>query len=62
MNKYITKLIQNGENETLDFKQEISDSIRIAKTIVSFANHKGGTLLIGVKDDGHIKGVNAEDE
>lgn len=62
MNRFIAKLIQNGENEQLDFKQEISDPIRIAKTIVSFANHKGGRLLVGVCDDGRILGINADDE
>ena len=30
--------------------------------MVSFANNKGGRLLIGVADDGTIKGVKSEDE
>jgi len=30
--------------------------------MVSFANNKGGRLLIGVYDDGTIKGVKSEDE
>ena len=55
-------LIATGESETLDFKQTISDASKIAKTIVSFANNKGGTLLIGVRDNGSIAGIRSEDE
>ena len=46
----------------LDFKKEISSVHRIAKTMVSFANHVGGTLLVGVNDNGTISGVKAEEE
>jgi predicted HTH transcriptional regulator len=58
----IYTLIDQGEGEMLDFKKEISSIHRIAKTIVSFANHYGGTLLVGVNDDGTISGVKAEEE
>ena len=46
----------------LDFKKEISSTHRIAKSIVSFANHYGGTLLVGVNDDGSIAGVKTAEE
>lgn len=46
----------------LDFKKEISSVHRIAKTIVSFANHFGGTLLVGVNDNGTISGIKTEEE
>lgn len=58
----IYKRIQEGEHDQLDFKQEISSAAKIAKTMVSFANHLGGTLLIGVRDNGAIAGVRSEDE
>jgi predicted HTH transcriptional regulator len=58
----ITRLIASGESETLDFKQTISDASKIAKTLVAFANNKGGTLLIGVRDNGSISGIRSEDE
>ena len=60
--RYIFNLISGGENETLDFKQEISSVSKISKTIVSFANHKGGKLLVGVKDNKSISGVRSEEE
>lgn len=58
----LEKMILNGESEILDFKKEISSSSKIAKTIVSFANHKGGTLLVGVNDNKSIHGTHTEEE
>ena len=46
----------------LDYKQEISSAHKIAKTMVRFANHKGGTLLVGVRDNRSIEGIRTEDE
>jgi predicted HTH transcriptional regulator len=61
-NSYIKRLIQEGEHQQLDFKFEISDSRKIAKTLVAFSNTNGGTLLIGVKDNGNIAGVHSDEE
>jgi len=58
----IKRMIIEGEGVTLDFKKTITSSEKIAKTLVAFANNKGGRLLIGVLDDGTIKGVKSEDE
>jgi len=58
----IRKLILQGEGTTLDFKKTITNVVKIAKSLVAFANHKGGQLLIGVADDGTITGVKSEDE
>lgn len=54
--------IASGENDTLDFKKTISSASKIAKTICSFLNHKGGVLLIGVNDNKTLAGVSSEDE
>jgi predicted HTH transcriptional regulator len=64
MNKkhYINSLIAEGEHQKLDFKFEVSDSKKIARTLSAFANTNGGILLIGVKDNGHIAGVKSEEE
>lgn len=61
-NREIQRWILNGENEQLDFKQVITSASKIAKTIVSFANHKGGRLLVGVRDNKSIAGVKPEEE
>lgn len=62
MSHYIKKLIEQGEHQQLDFKFEIADSRKIAKTLVSFANSEGGKLLVGVKDNGVIAGVRSDEE
>lgn len=58
----LLQLIEQGENEVLDFKKEITSLHKISKTIVSFANHKGGIILIGVNDNKTIHGINADEE
>jgi predicted HTH transcriptional regulator len=58
----LKRLIFEGEGVSLDFKKTITSCEKIAKTMVSFANNVGGRLLIGVLDDGTIKGVKSEDE
>jgi hypothetical protein len=59
---YILGLISLGENQQLDFKFEISDSRKLARTLTAFSNTDGGRLLIGVKDNGSIAGVRSEEE
>ncbi len=54
--------ISQGEGSQLDFKFRIDDQRKIARTLVAFANSCGGSLLIGVKDNGKIAGVNPEEE
>ncbi len=56
------KMIREGEHQRQDFKYCISDSRKIARSLVAFANSEGGSLLIGVKDNGHIVGVQSEEE
>jgi len=64
----IKDLISQGENESVEFKSSIrwnyktrsedkSIKLVIAKTVVGFLNGKGGTLFIGVADNGMIVGI-----
>jgi predicted HTH transcriptional regulator len=62
VSSYLKKLIAQGEHQQLDFKFEISDSKKIARSLSAFANTDGGRLLIGVKDNGHIAGIRSEEE
>ena len=55
-------LIAQGEHQQQDFKYEISDARKIARTLSAFANTEGGRLLIGVKDNGKIAGVRSDEE
>ncbi|MCX8113011.1 MAG: ATP-binding protein [Bacteroidia bacterium] len=54
--------IAAGEGLHLDFKQRIESARKIARTLSAFANTEGGALLIGVKDNGKICGVDPEQE
>ena len=62
MSRYLYKLIEQGEHDQQDFKYCINDSKKIAKSLVAFANSKGGRLLIGVKDNGKIAGISSDEE
>lgn len=58
----LEQLIAKGEGVQQDFKQSISSSRKIARTLAAFANNRGGRLLIGVKDNGRILGCDTEEE
>ena len=47
-------LIREGEGLTVEFKEHYTP--RIDEDIVAFANARGGTLLLGVRDDGSVTG------
>jgi len=64
----ITELISLGESVTLEFKStlqwdviqnRVNKTLRfsVLKTIAAFLNTAGGTLVIGVDDDGHVLGL-----
>ncbi len=59
---YLQRLIAEGEHQRQDFKYEISDARKIARSLSAFSNTDGGRLLIGVKDNGRIAGVRSEEE
>ena len=51
--------IQNGENVALEFKEaRPKDSLKFTKTVVAFANGRGGRILFGVEDKtGRLVGI-----
>lgn len=59
---HLLKMIREGEHQRQDFKYCITDSRKIARSLVAFANTDGGSLLIGVKDNGNIVGVQSDEE
>lgn len=70
---YIRNIIRKGETKSVEFKETFSlDVVKnkkekyietsALKTIIGFLNTEGGVLLIGVSDDGQIKGINTEIE
>lgn len=55
------EMIRNGENSLVEFKNEAIEAHRVARELVGFLNSFGGTLLLGVEDDGTISGVTRPD-
>lgn len=53
----IKKIIQNGENSYIEFKEESIKAKELAEEIVAFSNSEGGIIVVGVDDEGNIKGV-----
>ena len=67
----VLEQIRAGESSKLEFKSTLRTNLNtgekdprmekaVLKTIVAFLNSKGGTLLIGVGDDGSILGVDLD--
>ena len=64
----IIDLIEGGESEAVEFKSTARWNLRalqvdkklehvIVKTVCGFLNAEGGTLIVGVRDDGEILGL-----
>ena len=53
----LLELIANGEGSGLEFKRDDVRPEQLAKEIVALANFQGGTILLGVEDDGTITGI-----
>lgn len=58
----IQRLVRRGEGEQLEFKRKVAHPNKIIREIVAFANTRGGSLLIGVDDNGSIPGVRSAEE
>jgi serine/threonine-protein kinase RsbW len=65
-------LIDSGESDKLEFKSTLRWNLKenkkdnrmgfaVLKTVAAFLNTEGGTLLVGVQDDGCLLGIEIED-
>lgn len=57
----VTALIQQGESHNLEFKKSTTQLKPAFETICAFLNGDGGTVLIGVSDNGQIVGQDVTD-
>jgi ATP-dependent DNA helicase RecG len=53
-------MLELKESETVEFKVKSTDDLK--KEVVAFANTKGGTIYIGVEDDGNLAGIEGSSE
>lgn len=67
----LAQVIREGENDMVEFKSTFRWDLRAGKTnpaveraslktIAAFLNSGGGTLLVGVRDDGSIEGIESD--
>jgi len=58
----LTTLIQQGENAAVEFKALPLRPEALAREMVAFANSAGGTILLGVADDGTVLGIDGSEQ
>ncbi|GAB6040654.1 RNA-binding domain-containing protein [Endothiovibrio diazotrophicus] len=57
----LLEIVARGEDSHHQFKEDYRNADGLAAEMAAFANGAGGTLLIGVSDEGEITGLSAED-
>jgi len=55
--KSLLGLVRSGEDSTRQFKVDVRNAESLASEMAAFANSDGGTILIGVADDGSVQGL-----
>ncbi|MFM9838432.1 MAG: helix-turn-helix domain-containing protein [Cyclobacteriaceae bacterium] len=55
-------LVAKGEGVQLEFKRRATHPEKVVREMIAFANTHGGTLLVGVDDDGSVLGVKYPEE
>ncbi len=50
-------LLAGGEGQRIEFKAAEADAADLARALTALANSGGGTLLVGVGDDGQVLGL-----
>jgi predicted HTH transcriptional regulator len=53
----LKKLVSQGEGSRLEFKRKAAYPDKIVRELIAFANAHGGTLLVGISDDGELAGL-----
>ncbi len=56
----LLEIIANGENSGVEFKRDDIRPEKLAKEIVALANLQGGSVILGVEDDGTISGIHRD--
>ncbi|KPC24092.1 ATP-dependent DNA helicase [Pseudomonas syringae pv. cilantro] len=54
-------VISRGEDSRQQFKADMTNADALAAEIVAFSNTAGGRILIGVNDDGSVRGLSGAD-
>ena len=57
----LSVIVARGEDSTRQFKADLRNSESLAAEMAAFANSEGGTIYIGVADDGSVPGLTRAD-
>ncbi|MBW2164206.1 MAG: putative DNA binding domain-containing protein [Deltaproteobacteria bacterium] len=57
----LLEIIGRDEDSKHQFKANVTNEISLAQEMVAFSNSQGGTIFIGVSDDGTFAGLTRED-
>lgn len=57
----IENILSRGEDTKTQFKENINNPKQLAEEFVAFSNSLGGKLILGVTDEGIVKGLSSED-
>ena len=53
----VMALIQQGEGQNIEFKTSFAEKREAIESLCAFANADGGTVLLGVRNDGTVCGI-----
>ena len=53
----LTTILDHGEDHVTEFKSGRFHNESLAKEIVAFSNSIGGSIFIGIEDDGAVNGI-----
>lgn len=56
----IVELIAGGENDRVEFKRHLETPFPLVQSVCAFANTAGGSIFVGVNDDGTVEGTEPE--
>ena len=56
----IEEIIKTGESDTVEFKTSFNKEV--IEAIVAFANTNGGSVYVGIKDNGKVVGADVSKE
>jgi ATP-dependent DNA helicase RecG len=59
--KELKASVNLGEDSRRQFKQNVTNANSLAAEMAAFANSEGGTIFLGVADDGTLTGLDKED-
>lgn len=58
----IKLMARQGEGPQVEFKKRINHPDKVVREVVAFANTDGGTILVGVDDNGDLSGLKYAEE